>query len=365
MKGESKMSKTLHMTYTLNTESPWIYCNYPENVKEEHLGEKGYFINRQSAPTGTGQIFYEHSIREISVDCYHGIRIYNGNNSNVTFKILNYGHANRTSRNQNLESAESWYKYFKDINAATYTIAPKKSIWICEEKIPAKTGLFTGNLRFNTSAPVVIATYVYKNKNNIPDTTTFVPYSATPGKTESKVYSGLGSGYFFTAKKQTLKISEFPSDGIVNFITHARNNTNYTINGKSGTIQHEYIPLTLVSNKNLIAKYVGNTSNDPLHNLGNWCAQYYFPFTFINDTNKAVTIKCRVLSKSGATNSYAMPIFNCNGQIYRNSIYIASSPLYWDWNKLTIPANSSKTFDFQFILGANSTTNMEHQFIKE
>lgn len=51
------MAKVLGMTYTLNTSNPWIYCNYPENVKEEYLGDKGYFINRQSVSAGTGQIF--------------------------------------------------------------------------------------------------------------------------------------------------------------------------------------------------------------------------------------------------------------------------------------------------------------------
>ena len=30
------MAKVLGMTYTLNTSNPWIYCNYPENVKEEY-----------------------------------------------------------------------------------------------------------------------------------------------------------------------------------------------------------------------------------------------------------------------------------------------------------------------------------------
>lgn len=261
------MAKFLGLTYTLNTSNPWIYCNYPENVKAEHLGDRGFFINRQSVSAGTGQIFYEHAIPTLTTDHYHGIRIYNGNSSSVTFQVLNYGHANRTTTNKNLESADSWYKFFKDVNAATYTIPAKKSIWICEEKIPAKTGLFTGNLRFKTSASVVIATYIYKNKASIPDTTTYVPYSTTSNDSNNKVYSGLGAGYFFTAKQQTIKISEFPSDGIVKFISHARNNTNYTINGTSGTTQHEYIPLKLVSNNNLIAKYLGDTSNSPLHNF--------------------------------------------------------------------------------------------------
>ena len=47
------MAKVLGMTYTLNTSNPWIYCNYPENVKEEYLGDKGHFINRQSVSAGT------------------------------------------------------------------------------------------------------------------------------------------------------------------------------------------------------------------------------------------------------------------------------------------------------------------------
>lgn len=357
------MAKVLGMTYTLNTSNPWIYCDYPENVKEEYLGDKGYFINRQSVSAGTGQIFYEHAIPTLTTDLYHGIRIYNGNDSNVTFKVLNYGHANRTSKNKNLESADSWYKFFKEVNAATYTIPAKKSIWICEEKIPAKTGLFTGNLRFNTSASVVIATYIYKNKNSIPDKTTYVPYATTAGESNYKVYSGLGAGYFFTAKQQTLRISQFPSDKVIKFITHARDNTNYTINVTSGTSQHEYIPLKLVSNKNLIAQYKGDTKNDPLHNLGNWCAQYYFPITFNNDTNQDVVIKCRISCKSSATGGYAMPIINCEGTILRNALYITSTPPYWEWKTITIPANTSKNLNYQFILGANSTTNLEHQFI--
>ena len=315
------MAKLLGTTYTLNTSNPWIYCNYPENVTAEHLGDKGFFINRQSVPAGTGQIFYEHATPSLETVHYHGIRIYNGNSSSVTFQILNYGHANRTSTNLNLESADSWYKFFKNGNAATYTIPAKKSIWICEEKIPAKTGLFTGNLRFKTSATVVIATYIYKNKANIPDTTTCIPYSATPVD-KYKVYSGLGAGYYFTAKQQTINVSDFTSDGIVEFISHARNNTNYVINGIPGSMQHEYIPLKLVSDNKLIAEYLGNANNNPLHNLGNWCAQYYFPLVFNNNTSKAVTIKCRIVCRSSAVGSYAMPIINCNGTILKNTLYV-------------------------------------------
>ena len=102
-----------------------------------------------------------------------------------------------------------------------------------KKRFQQKTGLFTGNLRFNTSASVVIATYIYKNKNSIPDKTTYVPYATTAGESNYKVYSGLGAGYFFTAKQQTLRISQFPSDKVIKFITHARDNTNYTINGTS------------------------------------------------------------------------------------------------------------------------------------
>ena len=144
---------------------------------------------------------------------------------------------------------------------------------------------------------------------------------------------------------------------------HKKTNTNYTINGTSGTSQHEYIPLKLVSNKNLIAQYKGDTKNDPLHNLGNWCAQYYFPITFNNDTNQDVVIKCRISCKSSATGGYAMPIINCEGTILRNALYITSTPPYWEWKTITIPANTSKNLNYQFILGANSTTNLEHQFI--
>ena len=165
------------------------------------------------------------------------------------------------------------------------------------------------------------------------------------------------------SRQQTLRISQFPSDKVIKFITHARDNTNYTINGTSGTSQHEYIPLKLVSNKNLIAQYKGDTENDPLHNLGNWCAQYYFPITFNNDTNQDVVIKCRISCKSSATGGYAMPIINCEGTILRNALYITSTPPYWEWKTITIPANTSKNLNYQFILGANSTTNMEHQFI--
>ena len=64
------MAKVLGMTYTLNTSNPWIYCNYPENVKEEYLGDKGHFINRQSVSAGTGQIFYEHAIPTLTTEIY-------------------------------------------------------------------------------------------------------------------------------------------------------------------------------------------------------------------------------------------------------------------------------------------------------
>lgn len=357
------MAKTLNMSYTLNTDRPWIYCNYPENFPAIYVADKGYYINRQSVSAGTGQLFYEHSIPNLAGSHYHGIRVYNGNSSSVTFKILNYGHANRTITTENWESAQSWMRFWQNNNAATYTIQAKKSIWICEESIPGGTGLFTGNLRFNTSAPVVIATYIYQDKSRIPDSTKCIPYSPQAGVQKYKVYSGLGNGYYFTAAQKTIKVSEFPSgDGIIKFKTHTRDNTNYSINGVDGKIQHEFIPLKLVSNPNLVAEYNGNTENDPLHNLGNWCAQYYFPFVFTNDSNKAVTIKCRVQCKSTATSGAAMPIINCNGSIYRD-VQPASSGKYLEWKTITIPAGSSTTLNYQFVLGANSLTNIEHQFI--
>ncbi len=344
------MAKTLTMKYTLNTENPWIYCNYPEKIAEHPgcFGENGKAVNRQSVSAGTGQIFYSYNAEGVTHKMGIAIRVYNPGTSSISFKRLYYGHAdsiNNPGDFWNGMSYISWEKFFASTSKG-WTIPAKGSAWICDESIPAKA-MFSGNLRFSTSGQAVIAVYLYKNsKNDIPASTTVYPYD-----NKSTVYSGCGNGYFFTASPITIKATDIIANSSVSFETNNRSSTNCTVNNKANT--SEIIPIKIAGTS--LTASASQTGN--LRNLANWCAQYAIPVKFVNDTNVKFTFVCACVNPD-TKDKY--PVIIDAGKVLHACLKTGNSR--FDFKRISVPAGQTLEYTYQYILGTNSYGIMKHVF---
>lgn len=342
------MAKQLSLNYSLNTGSQWVYCNFPEVLPTDAYGDSGYgshCLNRQTV-TGTGQIFYSYNTANLTADCHFGIRVYNPGTTSITFKRSNYGHSDSLKDGAwNQVPIKSWQRFFQS-TATTYTIPAKGTVWICDEVIP-KGRIFSGNLRYNTSGSAIVAVYIYKTKANIAASTPIYPYDkVSHGPSQ---YSGYGNGYFFTASEITIKLSDIVNNGGVYFETNYRKNSNYTVNDSTTT--DEMIPIN-IAGTSYVAK---NGAASPLGNVANWSAQYFFPIKIVNDLGGTRQVKCYIES---GTNSEKYPIINCGGAVTSQKINGTSDP--WLWK--TISVTDTATFNYQFILGTNSTEYIKHMF---
>ena len=343
-------AKKLSMTYSLNRENPWLYCNYPEVIQENLgcFGEDGKAINRQGVSAGTGQIFYSYNATNVTRKIGIAIRVYNPGTTSITFKRLYYGHAdsvNDPGEYWNAMAYISWERYFAS-TTRTWTIPAKGSIWICDERIPAKA-MFTGNLRYSTSGNAVIAVYLYKdNKNDISATTTIYPYD-----NKSTVYSGCGKGYFFTASPVTVKASEIIANGSVYFETNRRANMDYVINNDSN--MNEMIPIK-IAGSTLTASA---DQNAPLRNLANWCAQYSIPVKLVNDTASRFVFKCACV---GYDTKGRYPVIVDGGKVLHGKML--GDNMRYDFKSIAVNAGETVYFTYQYILGTNSVGSVKHVF---
>lgn len=340
-------SKELSMSYTINTGSKWFYCNYPEQFIEKHMAKENKCFNQAEVPSGTGQIFYSYNSKNIPKDFRFGIQIYNPNSTSITFKRENYGHANQKESGGWFAMAKnSWVRFFQG-NAATYTIASGKSAWICDEAIPCGY-LFSGNLRYHTSAKAIITAYAYYSKSEITGTATPVNFVYGDRIMNGAVYSGVGNGYFLTAAKQKIDISDNTVGDSVHFYT------NHTPDDRQK--RKEVIPIKLAGTGNYTAPHPME-DDEFLNNLCNWCAQYYIQLSFTNNLSKARKIKCAI---KNPTHAVKYPIIVYNGNV--GSANLPNIDDTYEWATITIPSRTTVDVVYQSILGTNSYTLLDHVF---
>lgn len=360
------------MDYTLNTESTWINCNYPEHITsksmlgDSDLGNKCIFTGTVKA--GTVQVFYSH-FNEIGEDLNYGIQIFNPNKERVTITAQNCAHDSGDWYNV---CALSWKRFFTGISDCDAPVNsngeigldPSTFTWLFKKNIakgyPPLGTAFSGNFRFHTTKPVIVTVYAYKDYWKINGSATMYPYSKTLPKNSQ--YSGSSDGFFFSSKKLTFNAKDLKNKNGIYFTTHDK--TAARING---TLKSDLIPIRLLgSNNNLIAS---PTASSPLENLGNWCAQYNIPIRLYNDDTEPVIFRGYFRTPAHTTDpNKAQSIICVLSSGWNNVTYgVADSYKFNTWNWLTVPLGPGEVLDdsYQFILGTNSIRTVQNMWTVE
>ena len=348
LSNETSPVDSISLTYNLNTDSIWIYSNYPEAIPPDGFGDTNLgnrFLNQATVPSGEHQIFYSYQDTKYSLGPYFfSIQVYNPNNTPLLFQILNTSH--RDSINDGGWPGANggiWEDFFNSTAEESISIPSNGVHWFNEYVIP-KSSVFNGSVRFSVNNNAVITLYVYKSKSAIDGTA-----AAYPEIEPVRQYSGVGNGYFFTAEPITLKASEL-TNGKFFLISYPDSFTSLTINSKPATT--DLIPLRLVDSGTLVSPPTGN--------LGNWCAQYYYTLNLVNDTNTRKTFSAYIRTDVGG-DSDDWPVIQSGSQCKFARIN-PSELNSWKWLSHSVDANSTFTGSFQYILGTNSFGKSRHIF---
>lgn len=361
-------SSNISLNYTLDTAKKWIYCNFPETFNLSHFGDGdlgnevggNHALNKVTVPAGEHQIFYSYN------SCYNadsklalpasfkfGIQVYNSNSTAAQLQILNSAHRD-TPSNRSWFDAEvgAISDFYASSAQAAVTIPAKSSVWIWEKDI-LKSYIFTGLIRLTVSKQVYINAYVYKDRYKLTGNASAVPCNPST----NRMYSGLGDGCEYTAS-YTVLASALSTSKIQYFNLTSKKISGLKINGE--TKSSDLIPLKLAASTGRTS--VSAESDD---NLGNWCVPYTFSVTLKNDTSASKTIAgyleslaCQNTTYTDAEGIAVLRAWNQEKSChYRNITNTTNNPnkvTTWQWFKQTLPANSSMTFTYTFVMGTNS-----------
>lgn len=357
------------MKYSMNTDNRWIYCNYPERITSANMlgdSDKGnVWINQKTVSAGDIQVFYSHyNSYEKEDNIHYGIQIFNPNKTSVTITPLNCGHSSKDWEDVN---AGSWARFFNgasDCGTTTAkTIASNGSFWILDKVIP-KGCAFSGNLRFRTSGTVIVTVYAFLDRYKITGTGSQYFYNILDSDKEApKKYSGYGAGYFLTASEITLKASELLNNKRKYFQTCYERYDSEDAVEVNNVFKSEFVPIH-IAGTNLVA--TGKEEDYPLHNIGNWCVQYYIPVKLYNDTNYSITFNGYTQPGELGDLQNTAQNFYILSSGYNNTVYnvvkgsTAKNKNTWHWTSHTIPAHTTENHVYQFILGTNSSKYVNH-----
>lgn len=331
----------------------WIYCNYPETYTTSDIvtASGGYVFNKVDVSgTKPHQVFFSYQPATAMVS-YFNIQIYNTGNKAITLTVTNVGIRHTADSDfsslpdtqlWSATSGESWSDFFNGTNQ-TITVPVGESRWIVQNYVkPQLAGLITGNVRFNMGDSSDTAdVYVY-----MADTMGLSGVGKSPVPyVNAKYYSGYSDGYMLAANI-VVKASELSSNKCL-YLNYPSGIKNMTIGGTSVT--SDLLPITL-NNGSVISS---NTSGQ---NLGNWGTQYVYTLSLQNDTSVAKTFN--VYLRSSVTGSYDYPVIMSGS----NMKYARMQAQAWKWLTVTVPANTTKTDTFQYILGTNSSDKKEMIF---
>ncbi len=356
----SGSNSRIPMKFSMDTDGRWIYCNYPERITSDSMfgdSDKGnVWLNQKTISAGEAQIFYSH-YNQYKSNIHYGIQIFNPNSNSVKITPSNCGHSNGEWKDVN---AGSWVRFFNGASdcgtTTTKTVEPNGSFWILDKVIP-KGCAFSGNLRFGTSGTVIVTVYAFLDRYKISGAGSQYRYDGA-----SVQYSGYGAGYFLTAAEITLKASDVLNNGGKFFQTcyseypkAVKGEENpMEVNGKA---QSDMVPIH-IAGTNLVA--TGKREDEPLHNIGNWCVQYYIPVRFNNDTNRDVVFKGYI--QPGEDNENENFYILSSGS--SNTVYQrvgSTGNRTWHWTNYTVPAHTTSAVQIcQFILGTNSSKHVNH-----
>ncbi len=340
----------LPISYTLDTAKKFVYCNYPEALKNNMFGETtedNKCLNQVTVPAGTHQIFfsyqYNNATDSAQTPFYFGIQVFNPNNKTLSYTQLKLGHGTNHSSDKGSWAAvagETVIDYFKSSAKSAITLGPNKSYWF-EKDLPNYSGLYSGLLEFRVDGQAIVTVYIYKKKADIDGTATVIPKTGTGGQ-----YSGYANGYAYKADTLTLSASQLKTAR-----RYLKLNTtgisSLKINGKSNT--SDLLPIYLANPSSVC---ISPTTSG--QNLGNWGVIYEFPVKFVNDTKSVVTFNVYMKTDTNGTGEYC--VINSGSDTKYASLKGNTSGMYNSWKCIskTVPANGTITDTFKYVLGTNS-----------
>lgn len=324
-------SRNLKLTVTRNN-APWINSNYPEAVgaygTNLSLAEYGYYVNQQRVK-GDAEIFYSHT-NHTGKTLKFRIHIYNCSASTVTVKRTNMGYSSGWTT-----PADAVKGYFAG-NGQNFTLASGASAWLTPEYSITGNGNtpFTGMVHFNASNDIIVTEYMYYNASAVKGTEKAYPFN-----TNSKVYTGIGTGYFITfnhksAAADRTKVSSLAKQPYI-----------YTVNDPdiNFTNNNEMVPIKILGT-NETAQVGGSYGN-----IGNWGAHNYHVIKFTNDTSQKAVIYGYIASNLNSGNTQ---VINRGGVIKSARLNRDTGKRQWKWCKVELNPEQSEEFDFQQIVAS-------------
>ena len=298
---------TTPLTFTKWSKEKLIYCNHPEQVKAEHYGEKGKFLNRVVVEANKKVLLYasyELTKKPLIGTNKLAVRVFNPNSTVATVEITKMGY----NCTDNYDVACDVWKDYAVNRSKRIKVNSKQSEWIIIEDAPQK---FVELLSlFETDSQIVVAVYVCENVNKIPAETTFIK------KTEN-VYSGWSENYSLHAQDSLFASKLLKKDKCSIFYrlgVPCHNNKNV----------NESIPINMVQGG--IASFGTATYN----NLGNWGIIYHFAMTIRNDTQKTVKFRAYVISNNDSHCAGIQSGYNADAyHLGINGSKIARNKMIW------------------------------------
>ncbi|OUQ55781.1 hypothetical protein B5E58_11735 [Tyzzerella sp. An114] len=339
----------LSVNYTLDKNKKFIYCNYPEALKNNMFGEanaNNKCLNQVVVPAGTHQIFFSYQYNNSSdaakTPFYFGIQIFNPNSGTLSYKQLKLGHGTNYSSDKGSwagVAGETIKDYFNSSSGNTVSIGANKSYWF-EKSLPNYSGLYSGLLEFQIDKQAIVTAYIYNNKGYIDGTATIIPKTDMGGQ-----YSGYSDGYKYVANTITLYASELQNRK--KYIKlNSTNISNLKINNTTNS--SDLLPIHLANPSSVT---VSPTTSG--QNLGNWGVIYEFPIKFVNDTSSASkTFNIYIKTETNNVNEYC--IINSGTDTKYATLSGNTSGMYNSWKCISVEVASNKTDTFRYVLGTNS-----------
>ena len=263
----------------------FIYTNYPEYLNESHLGDGDTprYINKVEV-TGKQKvlIYLTHHLEDLEERDYTlGIRVYNPTSRTITFTRQHEGYSNTNSWDN---PGYAWEDFFAT-KKATIPVPSNDSVWLTTKSI-TQTHNMSGSFldyfgEYTVDGSFLIAVYVCKNINNIPDLTHVIDWPGAP------TYSGYSDCYSLTGSK-TLDMA----DALVSY----RNSFFFGISNPMRSFPYnpsENVPVHLVQGGTL------NVDN-PDDNVGNYGLKYNLKFTFKNTSSTPVKVKAYLIGNNSS-----------------------------------------------------------------
>ena len=174
------------LTYTRYRDQTLVYCNNPETITPNLLGDNGYFINKATITTSEA-LLYVSCNSGCSTTTKLAVRIYNPNSNDVTVTKVNSGFNYSNNWSPQIKTYEN---FFTDINEY-HLIHGGQSVWIDVENVGRKAR-FEALMKYSISGgSIVMAVYLCTNTTSVTIDPSAPPISSTE-------YSGTADAFYIT-----------------------------------------------------------------------------------------------------------------------------------------------------------------------